>query len=582
MKVKFFAVLLFVTVVVFAALSQKKNEPFAQAKDFPRDALIYAQITDLPIFIKLWNESKLKAKYEGSQNFDEFQNHHLAMKLASRWEEFNASVGFPIDLETVAGLAENRAAVAVYDIGKLEFVFVAPMNDDIFNATKFVQNQASFEEQMLDDGTAFYSCDVEADRGRQKQKLLFANVQGRFVLATSQKLLMRTLNNINGKSKKDRLIDEPLFSNLSGKLAPNLVTVWVNQTALNNDYYFKHYWLMGDVKDLKNIRAGMFDFDIQEKKLVERREFLLNDANVNTRFSAEKANQMLALLPENIPYYRLQVANPKNLANSISATLFERKIDTENESGNYSHRYNDYYFDDSDWHNYSSLDENYDENVDDVADENVTKINTKDDFSPQILQSLKPANPHLILQTSRPQLLPEPLFAEFNRVTVFKLGTPENLNEVTLENLIAEEMKSRLMISAPNIRLNWVTKNENGQIWRELNPPSLGWGIAYTLRGNELFFSNNSTFLQEILTTKNKELKSENALNELTVIRFDQRRRAFDEIMQRLEKSNKNNFFTGNIASLLDTISEVQRIEIKRNYHENYLREEISFMLLGE
>ena len=58
MKFKFFAVLLFVTVIVFAALSQKKNEPFAQAKDFPRDALVYAQITDLPTFIKLWNESK--------------------------------------------------------------------------------------------------------------------------------------------------------------------------------------------------------------------------------------------------------------------------------------------------------------------------------------------------------------------------------------------------------------------------------------------------------------------------------------------------------------------------------------------
>ena len=183
------------------------------------------------------------------------------------------------------------------------------------------------------------------------------------------------------------------------------------------------------------------------------------------------------------------------------------------------------------------------------------------------------------MQTTRPQILREPLFAEFNRVTVLKLGAPENLNEENLENMIAEEMKSRLMISAPNIGLDWETKNENGQTWRELNPPSLGWGIAYTLRGNELFFSNNSTFLQEILTTKNNELKSKNTLNEMTVIRLDQRQSAYDEIMKTIEKSNKNDFFTGNISSLLDTISDVKQVEIKRNYHENYLHEEVSLIL---
>ena len=579
MKFKFFAVLLFVTVIVFVALSQKKNEPFAQAKDFPRDALVYAQITDLPAFIKLWNESKLKEKYEESQNFEDFQKHHLAMKLVSRWEEFNASVGFPIDLETVSGIAENRAAVAVYDIGKLEFVFIAPMNDEIFNATKFFQNQANFEEQMLEDGASFYSCDVEADRGRQKQKLLFANLKGRFVLATSQKLLMRTLTNINGKSKKDRLIDEPLFSNLSEKLAPNLATVWVNQTALNKDYYFKYYWLMGNIKDLKNIRAGIFDFEIQEKLLIERREFLLNQAKVNTKISPEKANQMLAVLPENIPFYHLQAANSENVSNAISDTLFDRQIETETDSNSHSNRYNNYDFDDSDWHDYSSLGEKYDENVDDVEAENVFTTKANNDLSRKISQSLQATNPNTILQTTRPQILPEPLFAEFNRVTVLKLGAPENLNEENLENMIAEEMKSRLMISAPNIGLDWETKNENGQTWRELNPPSLGWGIAYTLRGNELFFSNNSTFLQEILTTKNNELKSKNTLNEMTVIRLDQRQSAYDEIMKTIKKSNKNDFFTGNISSLLDTISDVKQVEIKRNYHENYLHEEVSLIL---
>ena len=65
----------------------------------------------------------------------------------------------------------------------------------------------------------------------------------------------------------------------------------------------------------------------------------------------------------------------------------------------------------------------------------------------------------------------------------------------------------------------------------------------------------------------------------MTVIRLDQRQSAYDEIMKTIEKSNKNDFFTGNISSLLDTISDVKQVEIKRNYHENYLHEEVSLIL---
>ncbi len=583
MKLKVFGILLFVGVVVFGALSQKKNEPFALAKDFPREPLVYAQIADLPALIKLWNESKLKEKYLNSKNFDDFQKHHLAMKLISRWEEFNTSAGFPIDLETISGLAETRAALAVYDIGKLEFVFIAPMTGEVFNATKFFQNQSNFEEQTLEDGTVFYSCNVEADRGRQKQKLLFANLKGRFVLATSEKLLLRTLININGKSKKDRLADEPLFNNLSGKIKPNLATVWVNQTALNNDYYFKHYWLMNDAKELKNIRAGIFDFEIREKELVERREFLLNDVKVNLDIPAEKANQILSVLPENIPFYRVQSANSENVAASIGNTFFDRQMETETRSDRYSSRYDNYDFEDSDWHDYSWLGKKYEEAIDESEDKEIIDYKTDSNFNEKIGQALQNAGPNTILTAVRPQMLENLLFVEFNRATVLKLGTPANLNRSNLENVMAEEMKSRLMISAPNISLNWETKSENGQTWRELNPPSLGWGIAYILRGDELIFSNNATFLQEILTVQTKGIKAETSFNDLTVIRLDERREAFDGVMMKLaEDSGKDastDFFAGNISSLLDTVSDVSRVEIKRNYSGNYLHEEVSMIL---
>ncbi|HEX9961656.1 MAG TPA: hypothetical protein VGB00_12020, partial [Pyrinomonadaceae bacterium] len=278
MKLKVFITILLVSLAAFIAVSQIKSEAFAPAGDFPREALVYVQISDLPALARLWNESKFKEKYLASDNFGDFKNRHLGLKLASRWEEFNEATGFSIDLESVAGLAQNKAAIALYDIGKLEFVFIAPVPEEVFAASKFVRNQSNFEAETLDDGTIVYRKAVEADRGRQKQELIFTGAKGRFILATSEKLLAQTLNNINGKASKNRLIDEPSFKALSEKTASGAATVWVNQAALNKDYYFKCYWLMSDVESLKNIRAGIFDFSIEEGKLIERRKFLLNQA----------------------------------------------------------------------------------------------------------------------------------------------------------------------------------------------------------------------------------------------------------------------------------------------------------------
>ena len=163
-------------------------------------------------------------------------------------KEFNQAAGFDFDLETLSSLANNRAAIALYDVGKLEFVFIAPVSDEVFTATKFVQNKEKFTAETLTGGTEIFRTNIEADRGRQKQELIFTHTKDRLIVATSEKLLAQTLNNIGGEKPKNRLIDEPDFAALKDKITTHIVSVWANQTALNEDYYFRRYWLMSDVE----------------------------------------------------------------------------------------------------------------------------------------------------------------------------------------------------------------------------------------------------------------------------------------------------------------------------------------------
>ncbi len=113
---------------------------------------------------------------------------------------------------------------------------------------------------------------------------------------------------------------------------------------------------------------------------------------------------------------------------------------------------------------------------------------------------------------------------------------------------------------------------------------------------NELIIANHANLLKSVPESKIVKAKQPaTAFDELTVIRLSRRQPAFDGVMQKIEPKKitegdeindqensdnaKDNFFTGNIRSLLDTIEDVERIEIRKNTAGNYLTEEISFVL---
>src|SRR4051812_23646960 len=165
--------------IAYARVSKKTTVPFALAGDVPRGALLYAQFSDLPALVKRWDESKLKEQYLSSTNFQQFQSRHLALKLIERWSELNDGIGFPLDTLTVGEAAEDRAALAVYDIGRLEMVFVAPISEEKLAVTKFFKSTDQFEETELPDGTVYYSREMDVEGGRRQQKFAFASLRGR-------------------------------------------------------------------------------------------------------------------------------------------------------------------------------------------------------------------------------------------------------------------------------------------------------------------------------------------------------------------------------------------------------------------
>lgn len=592
--------------ILWAWQSSGASRDFAQADDFPRGALCYAQFRDLPTLLKTWDESDLKKRYLDSENFRQLQARHLALKLAARWQEFNDALGFEISANALGGAAENRAAIAIYDIGKMEIVFIAPVGDEKFAATMFFHNRENVEPTELADGTVYYSREVEADRGRQRQKILFANSKNRFVLATSESLLQRALANINGKTRKDRLSDEPAFANLAKRATPHLATIWVDQAKLNEDWYFKRYWAMRNVAQLKTIRAGMFDFEMRDDKLIERREFLLteNKESAAGKISAEETALLQSFVPADTPFFRLQriVENTRQTAVLLrdivgaSSRVVEMKenrrrwnaYDSFDNSGNYSSGDGYYYLD-------SKFDEFIDEDDEAEAVNHDNQSGEKlEEFENYLRQILSPAQITAVITAENPRAQEAPLFIQFEKAAVFYLNSPQKLDQQALENAISSIAVSDLTVAGEKVNVSWINQSDAKTAWRELKFPILNREICYAVRENVLVITNSSELLKSFLIhneTHAPSAKPTELFDELSVIRLETRDSAFDAPMNRLfNEENKHklgaktadasqDFFTGNIGSLLSAANQAKQIEIKRSSAARFLSEEVVVIL---
>jgi hypothetical protein len=617
--------------IVYARAVREARGAYALANDLPRGALVYAQCADLPALVKRWEESTLKQQLVASTSFQQFANRHLALKLVERWSEYNDALGFTLDAGALAGASQSKAALAIYDIGRLDLVFIAPLTEEQSAAADFFTHTDGFDEVQLPDGPTYYRREADVDNGREHQVLAFAWARGRFVLATNERLLLRTLANINGRAQKDRLADDPAFQTLSRELGPHFATVWVDQSALNRDWYFKSYWVQQNVKDLQTLRAGLFDLELQEHKWIEHRRFLLSGQTTRPApLPAGEAQRLAALMPTDAPYYKVRaLTSDEGAANTLRDTLFDRppQDDPSGRGPNWSwHAYDNSDFEESDKESdygsgYEYLDHSYDRLIDDPVDARLQANDARSDgelraateahFVAALAQVLQPARPLYAATSASPQVNRGPLFVEFRRAAALTLAAPARFDRAAFEHALADLAQSRLAVAGATAALQWTDTTHDGRSWRTLELPVLGRQLCYRLDGRELLVANSAELLQAISTTHEQtnphaDVAAPATLDELTVVRFDQRGQAFDQIFARLDaqrikaywaehrgKENDNKdeasaptdapqpseeFFSGNIASLLDVAARVRAVEISRSHQPGRLREEIELI----
>lgn len=604
-------------ILISQALSARPQPP--SAADFPKGALVFAQFSDLNTSLKHWQESALRERFESSASFSLFTNRHLATKISERWNDLNNALSengsINLDNQFIEELTHKQVAIGIYDIGRLDVLFMAPLGQEQYLLSKLAENHESFEEVELKKGLNYFVKDVKVDRERQTQRLCFAFQHGRFLLATNEQLMVRALSNLDHQTT-DRLITDPNYQTLIKEIKPHLATIWVDQARLNKDWYFRNYWIMKNPDQLKDIQAGIFDIEERDNEWVEDRHFLTQAQAQPSKIPGAEAQRIADLVPNSLPYLKIESANSLggHLASQIHQALLDNDL-TNNQAKSERHHY--YYYEDESryqpveessessgedtysYHSYLGYD--YNKNINDPLDagtlssEAVASYRNRQPILTTLDQIISRGQPKLIATLQQPEAIDSPLFAEFHKGVIITLQAPKAFQTSAFETALGQLAADSTMITSNQVALSWKTL-PNSQT-RLLEMPMLGWSLCYTLRGQDLIITNQPEFLTEMMAKANTKNRSNynttKTMDNLTIIKFTERVRAFDNIFTKLDsqttaayrKSHVDstnaapNFFSGNISSLLDVIAPVETITISRDATPGRLHELVSIKL---
>ena len=313
--------------------------------------------------------------------------------------------------------------------------------------------------------------------------------------------------------------------------------------------------------ELKGIRAGMFDLEQQKGRWIERREFLTTGKThtISPPISNAELQRLYSMVPEDAPLVRVRALEsyPALPATLLRDTLFDTADDKSAQAGESwswrSYSGDDFYGDeDQDWSydRYSYLDYRYDSLIDDPYDArtvepeepggNPVATEIEHQFFTDIRAALAQARPSTAVMATRPHTSDGPLFVEFRKAAIIHLQSAGNLRRDLLERAIARAAQGRLTVAGRGSEPAWENRKEGEHSWRQLHLPMLGWEICYAIKDGELIVANSAELLKTVLAAPANKRSLEipaGTIDDLTIVRFDQRKSAFDDIMKRLDDS---------------------------------------------
>ncbi len=303
----------------WAAYRAASPPDVALSKYVPAGSMLYLEARDFSSLLGDWNASSQKRQWIKSDNYEVFSRSRLFLRLKGAGDQFAAAAGLPPDMDFLSQVAGQRSALALYDIGKLQFLYITYLPSAKSMQTSLYQTRAKFEPRNAG-GVDFY---VRRDPDSERE-VAFAVSGDYLLLATREDLMAGALQLLAGK--QDRTIETESWWTQSTAAAthPGDLRMVLDLQTLVPNGYFRTYWVQQNITDLSQYSAAVSDFFHSAKEYREERVLIRkkDPPRPASSDSLAAAADLSRLVPDDAGVY-IVAANPD--ADSCLA-LLETKI----------------------------------------------------------------------------------------------------------------------------------------------------------------------------------------------------------------------------------------------------------------
>ena len=295
------------------------DEP-AFSRYCPAGALLYLQAKDFSALLSGWNDSLEKQRWLKSANYEVFSNSRLLLRLKTASDQFTVAAGLPPDANFLKQVAGRQSVLAIYDIGKLQFVYITQLSSAGLMESGLWQSREKFETRNAAGTAFFFRRDPES-----QAEVAFAVSGEHLLLATREDLMAGALQLMAGS--KDRSIEgEPWWTQtVAAAGSAGDLRMVLNLERIVPSPYFRSYWIQENITDMKQYDAAISDLFRSGKEYREERVLLKKTApaaGAAQNDGAPGVAELARLVPAQAGVYQVK-ANPSP---ADCFTLLETKI----------------------------------------------------------------------------------------------------------------------------------------------------------------------------------------------------------------------------------------------------------------
>lgn len=272
MKRRIWFTVAFATAFVAAmwAVSEIDSQRPQMAPLMPDGALLYLEAKDFQDLLADWNKSEEKRTWLKGDDYAAFSRSRLFERLSQAQDEFSTTAKIPADDSLLSSIAGKQSALALYDIGNLEFVYVTRMDEHAVEATPLWQIREKFDQRTEGSAQFFVRHDTQSNR-----TAAFAARDGWLVLGTREDLVAGVLDRIQG-AHAHSVSDEDWFADaLKQATGPaDDLRMVLNLDKIVPSPYFRSYWVQRNITEMKQYRAALCDLHRTKEEYREDRYLL--------------------------------------------------------------------------------------------------------------------------------------------------------------------------------------------------------------------------------------------------------------------------------------------------------------------